>query len=111
MDNRRDEDPICPGLGDHGVRLHPIQNILALLGRLLCLFCGRCTCQGLICRVEVLLQLIIFLLQRDELVPGVLVLPQGRDGVGHFFRIDLGDKIRTDNNGVPIERRVGVLLG
>ena len=55
IDSRRDEHPIRPGLRDHGVRLHPIQNILALLSRLLCLLCGRGLCQGLIRRVEVLL--------------------------------------------------------
>jgi hypothetical protein len=54
--------------------------------------------------------LVIFLLQLDELMPGVLVLPQGRDGLSHFFRIDLGHQIRSDNDGVPIERRVGLLL-
>jgi len=54
--------------------------------------------------------LVIFLLQRDELMPGVLVLPQGCDGLPHFFRIDLGYQIRSDNDGVPIERRVGLLL-
>jgi hypothetical protein len=90
--------------------LHTIQDVLALLGRLLCLLCGRGLCQGLIRRLKVLLQLIIFLLQRDELMPSVLVLPQGRDGLSHFFRIDLGYEFRADNNGVAIERRVGVLL-
>jgi hypothetical protein len=54
--------------------------------------------------------LVIFLLQRDELMPSVLVLPQGRDSLSHFFRIDLGDQIRCDNDGVAIERRVGLLL-
>jgi hypothetical protein len=54
--------------------------------------------------------LVIFLLQRDELMPGVLVLSQGRDGLSHFFRIDLGYQIRGDNDGVAIERRVGFLL-
>jgi hypothetical protein len=54
--------------------------------------------------------LVIFLLQRDELMPGVLVLPQGRDSLSHFFRIDLGNQIRSDNDGVPFERRVGLLL-
>jgi hypothetical protein len=64
----------------------------------------------LIRRFEILLQLIIFLLQRDELMPGVLVLPQGRDGMAHFFRIDLGYQVRSDNDGVAIKRRVGLLL-
>jgi hypothetical protein len=90
--------------------LHPIQNVLALQGRLLCLLCGRGLCQCLVRRLKILLQLVIFLQQRDELMPGVLVLPQGRDGPSHFFRIDLGYQIRSDNNGVPIQRRVGLLL-
>jgi len=54
--------------------------------------------------------LVIFLLQRDELMPGVLVLPQGCDGLPHFFRIDLGYQIRSDNDGVSFERGVGLLL-
>jgi hypothetical protein len=54
--------------------------------------------------------LVIFLLQRDELMPGVLVLPQGRDGLSHFFCIDLGYQIRSDNDSVPIKSRVGLLL-
>jgi hypothetical protein len=54
--------------------------------------------------------LVIFLLQRGELMPGVLVLPQGRDGLSHFISIDLGYQIRSDNDGVPFERRVGLLL-
>ncbi len=107
---RRDEYPICPGLRDHGVRSHSIQDVLALLGRLLCLLCGRGLRQGLIRRVEDLLQLVIFLLQRDELMPGVLILPQGRDGLSHIFRIDLGYQICADNDGVSIERRVVLLL-
>jgi hypothetical protein len=60
--------------------------------------------------VEVLLELVIFLLQRDELMTGVLVLPQGRDGLPHFFRVDLGYQICSDNDGVSIERRIGFLL-
>ena len=55
IDSRRDEYPIRPGLRDHGVRLHPIQDVLALLGRLLCLLCGRGLRQGLIRCVKVLL--------------------------------------------------------
>ena len=51
----RDEHPIRPGLRHHGVRLHSIENVLASLNRLLCLLCGRGLCQGLICRIEVLL--------------------------------------------------------
>jgi hypothetical protein len=54
--------------------------------------------------------LVIFLLQRDELMPGILVLTQGCDGLSHFFRIDLGYQIRCDNDGVAIERRDGLLL-
>jgi hypothetical protein len=54
--------------------------------------------------------LVIFLLQRGELMPGVLVLPQGSDGLSHFFSIDLGYQIRSDNDGVPFERCVGLLL-
>ena len=54
--------------------------------------------------------MVIFLSQRDELMPGVLVLPQGRDGLSHFFRIDLGYQIRADYDGVSIERCVGLLL-
>jgi hypothetical protein len=54
--------------------------------------------------------LFIFLLQCNELMPGVFVFPQGRDGLSDFFRIDLGYQIRSDNDGVPIERRVGLLL-
>jgi hypothetical protein len=54
--------------------------------------------------------LVIFLLQLDELMPGILVLTQGRDGLSHFFRIDLSYQICADNDGVPIERRVGLLL-
>jgi len=90
--------------------LHPIQDALALLGRQPGLLCGRGLCQGLVRRGELLLQLVIFLLQRDELMPGILVLPQGRDGLSHFFRIDLGYQIRSDHDGVPIEGRVGRLL-
>jgi hypothetical protein len=90
--------------------LHPIQDVLALLGRLLCLFCGRGLCQGLIRCIEVLLELVIFLLQRDELMTGVLILPQGGDGLSHFFRIDLGYQIRSDHDRVPIEHRLGLLL-
>jgi hypothetical protein len=41
---------------------------------------------------------------------GVFVLPQGRDGLFHFFRIDLGYQIRSDHDRVPIECRVGLLL-
>lgn len=55
IDRRRDEHPICPGLRDHGVGLHPIQDVLALLGCLLCLLCGRGLCQCLVRRVEILL--------------------------------------------------------
>jgi hypothetical protein len=54
--------------------------------------------------------LFIFLLQCNELMPCVLVLPQGRDGLSHFIRIDLGHQIGSDNDGVPIKRRVGLLL-
>jgi len=90
--------------------LHPIQDALALLGRQPGLLCGRGLCQGLVRRGELLLQLVIFLLQRDKLMPGILVLPQGRDGLSHFFRIDLGYQIRSDHDGVPIEGRVGRLL-
>ena len=61
IDSRRDEYPIRPGLRDHGIRLHPIQDVLPLLGCLLCLLCGRGLCQGLIRCVEVLLELVIFL--------------------------------------------------
>ena len=43
-------------------------------------------------------------------MPGILVFPQGRDGLSHFFRIDLGHQICADNDGIPIERRVGLLL-
>jgi hypothetical protein len=49
-------------------------------------------------------------LQRDELMPGVLVFPQSRDGLADFFCIDLGYQIRSDNDGISIERRVGLLL-
>jgi hypothetical protein len=54
--------------------------------------------------------LIVFLLQRDELMPGVLVFPQGRDGLSHFFRIDLGHQIRPHDDGVSIESCIGLLL-
>jgi hypothetical protein len=70
--------------------LHPIQDVLPLLGCLLCLLCGRSLCQRLIRCTEVLLELVIFLSKRDELMAGVFVLPQGRNGLFHFFRIDLG---------------------
>ena len=90
VDSRRDEYPIRPGLRDHGVRLHSIQDVLALLGRLLCLLCRRGLRQGQIRRVEGLLQLVIVLLQRNELMPGVLILPKGRDSLSHFLCIDLG---------------------
>jgi hypothetical protein len=43
-------------------------------------------------------------------MPGVLVLPQGRDGLPHFIRIDLGYQIRSDNDGVSIESCIGLLL-
>jgi hypothetical protein len=66
--------------------------------------------QGLIRCVEVLLELVIFLSQRDELMTGVFVFPQGGNGLFHVFRIDLGDQIRSDNDRIPVESRVGLLL-
>jgi hypothetical protein len=90
--------------------LDSIQDILALLGRLLCLFGGRGLCQGLICRVEILLQLIVFLLQCDELMAGVLIFPQGRDSFSYVVCIDLCDQICAHDDGVTIECRVCLLL-
>jgi hypothetical protein len=90
--------------------LHPIQNILALPGRQLCLLCGRGLSQGLIRRIEILLELVVFLLQLNELPPGIHVFPQSRDGLADFFCIDLGYQIRSDNDGISIERRVGLLF-
>ena len=83
---------------------------MALLCRLLCLLRSRSLCQGLIRGVEILLKLVVFLFQCHELMMSVFVLPQGRDGLPYFFRIDLGNQIRSDNDGVTIERRGGVLL-
>jgi hypothetical protein len=54
--------------------------------------------------------LVVFLLQLDELTPGILVLPQGCDSLADFFRIDLGHQICSDHDGVLIERGVGFLL-
>jgi hypothetical protein len=54
--------------------------------------------------------LVIFLSQRDKLMPGILVLPQRRDGLPDFLRIDLGDQICADHDGVSIEPCADLLI-
>jgi hypothetical protein len=87
--NRRDNDPVRPGLGNHGIRLCTIQQILALLGRLLDLFDRASLLQCLIGGVQLTLQLVHFLPEGYKLMACVFVFPQRDNGLGHFFRIDL----------------------
>jgi len=48
--------------------------------------------------------------QRDKLMPGILVFPQGCNGLLHVVRIDLSHQIRSDHDGISIECRGGRLL-
>lgn len=108
--HRANEHPVGPRLRNHGVRLHPIQNVLSLLGGLLGLFRGGGVHQGLIGCVELLLQLLVFLFQRDQLLAGIFIFPQGRDRLSDLFRIDLRFEIDLDDHNFIIECRVDLLI-
>jgi len=63
---------------------------LALLGSLLNLFGRGGLLQRLVGRIQLSLQVVHFLLEGHELMACVLVFPQCDNGLGNFFRIDLG---------------------
>jgi hypothetical protein len=87
-----------------------IQQILALLGRLLDLFGRGRLLQCLIGGVQLTLQLVHFLPNGYELMACVFVFPQRDNGLGHFFRVNLRHKVDLDHDRVSIKGGAHLLI-
>lgn len=71
---------------------------------------GRRVGQGLICGVEILLELFILLLQCRQLHARVFILPECRNGLADFFRINLGRQVDPHDDCLTVERRIDLLV-
>ncbi len=110
LDERRHQDPVGPGLGHHGIRLGAIEQVIALLAQLSGLFRRGGSGQGLVCRLQLLLQLIYFLFQGEEFPSGILILFQCGNGLGNLVGIDLCSQIDSNDDDVSIEIGFDLLI-
>ena len=100
--DRRNKDPIRPGLRHHRVRLHAIDNVLPPLRGLLDLIRCGCIPDGLIDRSEFFLQLFVLLFQRNQLHANIFVLPKGNDRSCYLFCIHLCQKISFYDHDISV---------
>jgi len=101
--HRRDQYPIGPSLRHHRIRLHTIENLLPLLRGLVDLVRRGCTSQRLIDRLELLLQLFIFLLQLSQLHTRIFIFPERRNRTRNLLGIHLRQKICVDDYDIAVE--------
>jgi len=101
--DRRNKDPICPGLRHHRVRLHAIDNVLPPLRGLLNLIRRCCIPDGLIDRSEFFLQLFVLLFQSNQLRTSVFVLPKGNNRSCHLIGIHLCKEIHFHNHNIAVQ--------
>lgn len=108
--HRRDEHPIGPGLRDHRVRLHTVQNFFPLKRGLLHLLRCDGAAQHLVHRLELLLKLFVFLFQLGQLHTSIFVFPKRRDRTGDLLRIHLRQKICLDDYNIAVKTRGDLLI-
>jgi hypothetical protein len=90
--------------------LNAIEKLLTLNAGQLHLLGCRSVGQHLIGRFQLSLECIDLAFQRRNLVPGVLVLPKGLDGLCDFVGIDLSREINGHDHSVSIQREICLLI-
>lgn len=108
--DRRDQHPIRPGLRDERIGLEIVQHLLPLLADSLDLV-RRCRGrQGLVGRLQLLVELVHLALERDELAPGILVLAERGNRLHDFVRIHLRGQVHANHHRVSLEAGVDLLI-